>query len=107
VQLSKDLTGEFPEMTGFSERNMFYIQKWYNFYYIQKERDRGYLNQYASIGIVPQVVAELQNQNIQRLESISPSNNKVPQSCGRLFSNVMPNYCHIFRGDIIENNHKM
>ncbi|MFI5149488.1 MAG: YhcG family protein [Bacteroidia bacterium] len=32
IQLSMDLTREFPEMKGFSERNLFYIQQWYLFY---------------------------------------------------------------------------
>jgi predicted nuclease of restriction endonuclease-like (RecB) superfamily len=31
-QLSKDLNAEFSRMKGFSERNLFYIQKWYLFY---------------------------------------------------------------------------
>lgn len=32
LQLSKDLTAEFPEMKGFSERNVKYIRQWYSFY---------------------------------------------------------------------------
>jgi predicted nuclease of restriction endonuclease-like (RecB) superfamily len=32
LQLSKDLSREFPDMKGFSERNLFYIQKWYLFF---------------------------------------------------------------------------
>ena len=31
-QLSKDLSAEFPDMKGFSRRNMMYVQKWYLFY---------------------------------------------------------------------------
>ena len=31
-QLSKDLTSEFPEMKGFSERNLKYIRQWFSFY---------------------------------------------------------------------------
>lgn len=31
-QLSKDLSGEFPEIKGFSRTNLFYIRKWYLFY---------------------------------------------------------------------------
>ncbi len=30
--LSKDLQGEFPEMKGFSRRNLFYIKSWHLFY---------------------------------------------------------------------------
>jgi predicted nuclease of restriction endonuclease-like (RecB) superfamily len=32
LQLSKDLSEEFPEMKGFSERNLKYIRQWYSFY---------------------------------------------------------------------------
>ncbi len=32
LQLSKDLISEFPEMKGFSERNLKYIRQWYLFY---------------------------------------------------------------------------
>lgn len=31
-QLSKDLSSEFPDMKGFSERNLKYIRQWYLFY---------------------------------------------------------------------------
>lgn len=31
-QLGKDLQSEFPEMKGFSRRNLFYMKKWYLFY---------------------------------------------------------------------------
>jgi len=45
-QLGKDLQSEFPEIKGFSRRNLFYIKGWYLFY-----------NQ--EIGKVQQVVAQL------------------------------------------------
>ena len=32
LQLSKDLMSEFPDMKGFSERNLKYIRQWYLFY---------------------------------------------------------------------------
>lgn len=32
VQLSRDLMAEFPEMKGFSERNLKYIRQWFSFY---------------------------------------------------------------------------
>ena len=32
-QLSKDLKDAFPNETGFSERNIRYIKKWYQFYF--------------------------------------------------------------------------
>jgi hypothetical protein len=31
-QLAKDLLSAFPEMKGFSKRNLFYIQQWVKFY---------------------------------------------------------------------------
>ena len=34
-QLGKDLQSEFPEMKGFSRSNLFYMKKWYLFYYKQ------------------------------------------------------------------------
>lgn len=46
-QLSKDLIEEFPEMKGFSERNIKYIRQWYSFY-----------NKESSIG--QQAVAQLE-----------------------------------------------
>ncbi len=45
-RLSKDLMNEFPDMKGFSERNLKYIRQWYAFY-----------GQGAAIG--QQVVAQL------------------------------------------------
>ena len=35
--LSKDLMAEFPEVKGFSRRNLMYIQKWYLFYSTRSE----------------------------------------------------------------------
>ncbi|WNJ17057.1 DUF1016 N-terminal domain-containing protein [Pontibacter sp. G13] len=31
-QLSKDLSAEFPEIKGFSRRNLYAIKQWYSFY---------------------------------------------------------------------------
>lgn len=36
-RLSADLMGEFPDMKGFSERNLKYIRQWYLFYSREKE----------------------------------------------------------------------
>jgi hypothetical protein len=51
-QLSKDLSSEFPEIKGFSERNLSYIKQWFKYY-----NDK--------ISILQQPVAKLE------LESIS------------------------------------
>jgi predicted nuclease of restriction endonuclease-like (RecB) superfamily len=44
--LAKDLKREFPEMQGFSSRNLYYMKKWVQFYNSQK---------------LPQAVAEIKN----------------------------------------------
>jgi len=44
-QLSKDLSAAFPNMKGFSQNNLFYIQRWYLFY--------------RELGIVAQVVVQI------------------------------------------------
>ncbi len=52
-QLSKDLMAEFPEMKGFSERNLKYIRQWYWFYTHQVLE--------AVVQIRQQPVAQIQN----------------------------------------------
>jgi predicted nuclease of restriction endonuclease-like (RecB) superfamily len=49
-QLSRDLTAMFPDMKGFSKRNLFYIRKWFLFY--------------RSAEIVPQVVGKMERAQI-------------------------------------------
>lgn len=53
-ELSRELIMEFPDMKGFSYRNLKYIRQWYQFY-----------NQYIIIG--QQVVAQLGDENVQQL----------------------------------------
>jgi len=55
IQLSKDLMAEFPEMKGFSERNLKYIRQWHQFY--ARERQ----NRIYPIG--QQLVSQLEGQN--------------------------------------------
>ncbi|GEO11373.1 PDDEXK nuclease domain-containing protein [Segetibacter aerophilus] len=55
-QLSNDLTTAFPGMKGFSKRNLFYIRQWYLFYAEGFKR-------------VPQLVAQLRENNIDPLNS--------------------------------------
>lgn len=64
-QLSKDLTDEFPDMKGFSERNLLYIRTWYLFYNQQN------LNP-------PQVVADLPDENtiVPQLVAQLPETNR-------------------------------
>ena len=90
VQLSKDLMAEFPEMKGFSERNMFYIQKWFTFYFSGKYEVVKALTKILGKGKVPQLVAELQLLNNQELSVISHSNKKVPQLVADNFESLLP-----------------
>jgi len=57
LQLSKDLTAEFPDMKGFSFRNLKYIRQWYCFY-----------NGKSAIGQQP--VAQLAKQSVSLLTQI-------------------------------------
>jgi len=54
-QLSKDLRSEFPDMQGFSERNLLYIKRFYQFY----TQDNTILKQVVE-EIPHQVAAEIQ-----------------------------------------------
>jgi len=54
-QLSKDLRKEFPEMTGFSLRNLMFIKQWYLFY---SQGDKSKVKQLVSL--LAQPVPELQ-----------------------------------------------
>lgn len=53
-ELSRELIMEFPDMKGFSYRNLKYIRQWYQFY-----------NQHITIG--QQVVAQLGDENVQQV----------------------------------------
>ena len=61
-ELSRELIMEFPDMKGFSYRNLKYIRQWYQFY-----------NQYIIIG--QQLVAQLGNENGQQL--VAPIDEKT------------------------------
>jgi len=65
-KLSRDLMKEFPDMKGFSERNLLYIKRFYQFY----TKDNSNRQQLADV-IPHQVGAELQVANNQ--------NNIIPQ----------------------------
>jgi predicted nuclease of restriction endonuclease-like (RecB) superfamily len=57
-QLSRDLTAMFPDMKGFSKRNLFYIRKWFLFYQ-SAEIVPQVVGQIDGAQKVPQVVAEI------------------------------------------------
>lgn len=70
TQLSKDLKEEFPNMQGFSVRNIKYIRQWY-FFYNQKDK------------IGQQAVAQLDKEKVQQLVAQIPwgHNLKIVSKC--------------------------
>jgi len=68
VQLSKDLMAEFPDMKGFSERNLKYIRQWFKFY-----------NQDIQIGqqVVAQIPKELQQKFDTKIRQQVVAQNKL------------------------------
>jgi len=79
-QVSKDLQNEFPEMKGFSIRNIKYMRQWCIFWMNEKSIAKQVVSQLNSIG--QQVVAQLENEIIfqipwgQNLVIISKSKSK-------------------------------
>lgn len=59
TQLSADLMAEFPEMKGFSKRNLELVRQWYLFYSSD--------SQTGSPAIGQQLVAQLENESRQQL----------------------------------------
>lgn len=62
-QLAKDLRAEFPEMTGFSRTNLFYIRKFYQFYATASVQQLVGLNESSSDTIPLQKPIALKNEN--------------------------------------------
>lgn len=69
--LSKDLQNEFPDMKGFSERNLKYCRMFYQFYNSE-------LTQKADGLIGQQPVAQLQNSDIQGSPTIQQLVTQIP-----------------------------
>jgi len=90
VQLSKDLMAEFPEMKGFSERNLFYIQKWYNFYFSQQNELIKLITTSLRKEKLPQHVAELQLSVNQAVGNDFEINGELPQVVAEHFSILIP-----------------
>ena len=63
-QLSRDLLQEFPDMKGFSKRNLEYVRKWYLFY--EPER-----------AIAKQAVSQLHNETVKLITRIPWGHNIV------------------------------
>ncbi|MEG2278337.1 MAG: PDDEXK nuclease domain-containing protein [Odoribacter sp.] len=62
-QLAQDLRDEFPNMKGFSRRNLFYMKQWYLFYSqedIKMPQVVAQIGNVDDVGKMPQVVAQLE-----------------------------------------------
>ncbi|MDR2970989.1 MAG: PDDEXK nuclease domain-containing protein [Bacteroidales bacterium] len=77
-QLSKELRAEFPEMKGFSERNLYNIKRFYLFY---NQADK----------ILQQVAAKLENENFshvaRKIQNSDNKKNKIPHQVGAELEN--------------------
>lgn len=60
-QLSKDLIEEFPEMKGFSERNLKYIRQWFKFYFPNIQFRQQLVAQFHKSTKVQQLVGQFKN----------------------------------------------
>lgn len=70
-QLSSDLQDEFPEIKGFSVRNLWYIKRWYLFY---NQDDKKILSLYSELEKeqkLQQLVAVLQEKSVQDIDNDS------------------------------------
>jgi len=86
AQLSKDLQVEFPEITGFSVRNLFYIRKFYQFYSDSSVQQLVRLNEIEENSVlVQQPVAldkiEMESGSVQQLVALN-ENSLVQQPVG-------------------------
>lgn len=78
AQLSKDLQVEFPEITGFSVRNLFYIRKFYQFYQAGSVQQIVALNENEQIISMQQDVASGENSLIQQAVGLGSILYSVP-----------------------------
>jgi predicted nuclease of restriction endonuclease-like (RecB) superfamily len=69
-QLSKDLMAEFPDMTGFSERNIKYVRQWYLFYSNDKAIGQQPVAQLAYDQISQRSVGQIGQQGIAQIAQI-------------------------------------
>jgi len=78
AQLSKDLQVEFPEITGFSIRNLFYIRKFYQFYLAGSVQQLVALNENEQTISMQQVAAPGENSLVQQPVGLISSIYSVP-----------------------------
>lgn len=90
AQLSKDLQVEFPEITGFSVRNLFYIRKFYQFYSDSSVQQLVRLNEIeAKTDSVQQPVALNENeQTILMQQAVAPGETGLIQQPVGLISTI-------------------
>lgn len=74
-QMSRDLLAEFPEIKGFSRRNLFYMRKWVAFWSGAKPIVQQVAAQ--SLAIVPQVAAQLTQDEKQLVSQIPWGHNML------------------------------
>lgn len=78
-QLAKDLRAEFPDMQGFSKRNIFYCRKFYLFYSGSSVQQAVALNQGGTASFpVQQPVARNKENSIQQAVGFNPDILSIP-----------------------------
>lgn len=78
AQLSKDLQLEFPEITGFSVRNLFYVRKFYQFYSASSVQQVVALNENEQIISMQQPVALNSPDSVEQPVRLKPELIFVP-----------------------------
>ncbi len=71
-QLSKDLSFEFPDVQGFSRRNLYYVKKFYEFFSAFSEQEPFVPRPGAQMEIVPQGGAQTVPQIVPRIGGLLP-----------------------------------
>lgn len=75
-QLSLDLQDAFPNVKGFSARNLWFMKQWYSFYSTKPETESLILaldeNAHVSNEKLKQVASEIQNQKLKQHDSELP-----------------------------------
>jgi predicted nuclease of restriction endonuclease-like (RecB) superfamily len=91
TQLSKDLQVEFPEITGFSLRNLFYIRKFYQFYASNSVQQLVRLNEIdEKDNSMQQVVAlkEIEADSVSVQQAVALNNDSLIQQPVGLISTI-------------------
>jgi predicted nuclease of restriction endonuclease-like (RecB) superfamily len=106
-QLAKDLRAEFPEMTGFSKRNIFYCRRFYLFYSGSSVQQAVALKEIEpDSDIVQQLVAPKNDDSVQQAVRLSNLLASVPWGHHVVLINKMkdPDEALFYIHQTIENN---